>query len=150
MTVPYHAIADALKQIIDGEFADLGIVAQHDELHEALGLNKPAVGIAPLYDQPRTSDYNVREHYLHVQFFNTWQKMVDPTQSVNPFTITEMSHRFLRAVKAFNRGDVNITEAWYFLVERIDYPRDPTGNKTRFVATIRALGNNAGIVETSA
>jgi hypothetical protein len=150
MAVPYHTLATYLKTIIDTEFADLGVVAQHDELHEALGLNGPVVGIAPDFDTPRSDDLNIREHRLHVQFFNQWTKAVDPAQAVSPFTITELSDRFLRAVYAANRGDIDLPEAWYFYVERCEYPRDPTGNKTRFIAYITAYGNNAGIVETSA
>lgn len=147
MAVPYHVAATALKTIIDGEFTDLNLLATHDCLHESLGTNGLVVGISPDDEQALPNDYNTAVITILVQWYDMWQKMVDPTQSVDPFDITAKADRFKRAVESFSATNAGTSEIWYFNVPLIRYPRDPTGNKTRFEAVIRAYGDNtAGTV----
>ena len=40
------------------------------------------------------------------------------------------------------------TTLWYMTVTSVDYPKDPTGNKSRFEATVRAYGQNTALTET--
>ena len=49
---PYAIAANALEQIINLAFADEGTVAEHDKLHEALGVKRRRCGISPLRETP--------------------------------------------------------------------------------------------------
>lgn len=143
---PYHQAATSLKTIIDSEFSDLGVSAQQDRLHEALGFDGLAVGISPEDETPMASDYNTMQITLFVQWYDKWDKKIDPKQAVDPFDITTKGDRFRRACKTYQQANPGTTQVWYFNVVSIRYPNDPTGNKTRFEATVRAFGDNSGAV----
>lgn len=147
VTSPFEAAAAAIQAIIAVEFAVEGFTAILDDIHESVGWNGPRIGIAPMYDIPKPDGYIVQETWIQLQFFNSWVKDINPDQTVDPSIIANFAERFRRRARttSFNVGT---QEVWYFNIERVDYPRDPTGNKTRFVATIRAFGQNAGLVET--
>jgi hypothetical protein len=142
MTVPYHFAATALKTIIDNEFTDLSVNAVHDRLHESLGFDGLVVGISPEDETPLANDYNTNAILITVQWYDFWDKQIDPTQTVDPFDITTKADRFRRAVRSYQASNPGSTEVWYFNVMTIRYLNDPTGNKTRFEATVRAFGDN--------
>ncbi|MBA3240087.1 MAG: hypothetical protein H0T60_02580 [Acidobacteria bacterium] len=151
MASGYEEAATALKGIIDGAFTVEGLTANHDKLHESLGYRRPELGISPLREDPLSGNMAVSTHHLFVQFYDSWDKKVDNEQQVNPFRIVQFAERFKVALQnqqhPFSGGTDRL---WYFDVESITYPDDPTGNKTRFEATIRAFGRNSALVETSA
>lgn len=150
MTSAYTEAADQLKVVLDATFAPEGIVCEHDDLHESLGFNGPRLGIAPdeRGDIVRGDNALVQETWILVKFYGQWTKLVDPTQSVDPRAITLLAERFRDALQ---RSDQLATEHhWFYNLVQIRYPRDPTGNKTRFEALIRAFGANSALVETSA
>ena len=146
--VPYHTAATALKTIIDTEFPDRAVAAQHDKLHESLGYDKLDVGISPIEEAPMPTNEVTNQLLIFVQWYDVWEKLVDNAQQVNPFPITDMADRFRRAVRRQQATADGSDEVWFFKVLRIQYPDDPTGNKTRFEATILVYGNNTGLVET--
>lgn len=123
------------------------IVAIHDKLHESLGLEGVEVGISPMRQVPQPGQRNVMETYVFVQFYDLWEKEVDPEQQVDPRRITGFAHRFMQAVERAQAGVPGTSEAWYFDVDSVTYVDDPTGNKTRFEATVRARGDNAAMFE---
>lgn len=145
---PYQVVATGLKTIIDDEFEPEGVVAIHDNIHESLGVDRITVGIAPVRETPRTGSTLIQETWVEVRFYDLWEKRVDPAQTVNPFRITAFAHRFRQAIQNQRASYEGSPEIWYFDVTNIEYPNDPTGNKTRFVATIRAYGDNAALLET--
>jgi hypothetical protein len=146
---PYEAVATAIKAVIDAEFAAESITAIQDNIHEALGRTGVAVGIAPIEDLVQSSNNVVQETWAEVRFFDLWDAKIDPEQAVNPFKITAYADRFRQAIRRASVTTPGTGQVWYFDLQRVQYPNDPTGNKTRFVATIRAYGNNSGLVETS-
>lgn len=149
MAVDSYAIAaEALKQIIDLTFAPEQITADHDQLHEALGTDGPVVGIAPLREGPFPSQELVQETFIQVQFFDFWEKEIDPTQQADPRVITGYHARLKEAIR--DTSFTALGSTWYFQWRGTEYPRDPTGNNTRFVMTVRAVGNNTTMVETIA
>lgn len=143
----YEAVATALKTIIDAEFTPEGVVAIHDNLHPALGQTKVWCGISPSYEAINARINVAQETWLEVKFYNMWKQEISPDTVVDPRIITALAERFRNAVRSQRvAGDGQV---WYFDVTRVDYPNDPTGNKSRFVATVRAWGNNTGLVETA-
>lgn len=149
VTSAYEVIADALKSIIDAEFAPEGIEAIHDNLHESLGLERRECGIAPIEDAIPMSNGLVKETFVEVRFYDFWKREITPTTVVDPRIITNYAERFRRAVHAARANQVGTGIMWYFDVRRVQYPNDPTGNKTRFHAQVRGYGNNSGLVETT-
>ena len=122
--------------ILDAEFTDLNIVTQHDNLHESLGYMGTVVGVAPEYERPQGTNAVVNEIYLKVKFYGMFIKDVDNQQSVDPRVAATWAERFRRAVQAQRVGS-RPTTLWYMAVTSVDYPKDPTGNKSRFEATVR-------------
>lgn len=148
MAAPYEVAAVALKTIIDTEFTPEGFSARHDRLHESLGWNETAIGISPIAQFPVPRGAAAMETQVRIQFYSKYFRDIDPEQAVDPNIIARFADRFMRAVE---RADVTIPgtpEVWFFRVTRIDYPLDPTGNNSRFEATVVATGNNVALVET--
>lgn len=149
-TDPYGQLALILKTVLDTEFADLEIDAQHDNLHESLGIGKRAVGIAPMRDVPVDRNAVAQHTYAEVKFFDRWDPKIDPGQKVDPREITQKAERFRDALRRTRATDPGTGEVWFFEILSVEYPNDPTGNKTRFSARVRAWGNNGGLIETQA
>jgi hypothetical protein len=142
---PYTLVANALEAIITNTF---GIVPVHDKIHVSLGFQAPVVGIAPLREDPTPSDRVVQETYVEIRYFDRWNKDINPYQTVDPRLITAKAEQLRAAINTYEFSGSGTV--WFFHVEGTDYPDDPTGNKTRFVMTIKAWGNNAALVETTA
>jgi hypothetical protein len=149
-TSPYLTIASALQQIIAVEFEDEGFTAIRDNLHESLGRTRTDIGIAPTEDYPREDIEVTQETYVEIRFYDLWTQEITPETVVDPARITGFAERLKKAIFASQATDPGTDEVWYFSVKRCTFPNDPTGNKTRFHMTIRAYGNNAGLVETTA
>jgi hypothetical protein len=145
----FETVALALKSVIDTEFAPEGYTAILDNLHESLGRTRVDIGIAPVEDTLMTGNDVVQETYVEVKFYHLWTQEISPSTIVNPTQITAYAERFRDAVRRAKLSDPGTGQVWYFDVRRVQYPSDPTGNKTRFVARVRAFGNNAGLVETT-
>lgn len=147
MASAFETAATAIISIFNAEFAAEGFVMIPDRLHDSLGRYRVDVGISPDEERPMMRDRNTAEHYLTVQFFGLWTDEISPDTQVNPFKITGYAERFKTALR-----DASVPSSgslWYFDIDRLQFPDDPTGNKSRFVASIRAFGNNTGLIETT-
>lgn len=150
MASPFETIATAVKIVFDAEFATEGFSMIFDNLHQSLGRYRVDVGIAPDYDAPMSSGAIVQETWVIVKFYDLWTDEISPDTVVNPVRITAFAERFRDALRRAQASDPGTGQVWYFDVRRVSYPDDPTGNKTRFEAQIRAFGNNSNLIETSA
>lgn len=146
MASPYAQAANALKTIIDAEWAAEGWTAIHDNLHPAIGQEGVRIGIAPEEEAARSGNYVQNDITITVKFYLRWDADVDYTKRIDPRTISEHALRFREACR--RASDPNTAKLWYFNVQRIRYPNDPVGNKTRFEADIVAYGSNPSFVET--
>lgn len=147
---PFETVATAVKAVFEAEFAAEGFIMIPDKLHEALGRYRVAVGIAPEEEGPNMRVRIMQETFIEVRFYDLWTDEIDPETQVNPFKITGYAERFRNALREAQAQDPGTGQVWYFDVDRVTYPDDPTGNKSRFHMRIRAFGNNANLVETSA
>jgi hypothetical protein len=146
---PYATIANAVRLAFEDEFAAEGLKLRNDQLHPSLGRERVDCGIYPVESLPMPNNHAVMQHIVEVQVFDIWRKSQSPDTIVNPSKITEWSERFQRALAEFGARDPGTGAVWYFDVTRVRYPKDPTGNNTRFVATIRAFGDNVALSETA-
>lgn len=145
---PFETAATAIKAVIDAEFEPEGFTAIFDNLHESLGRDRVDIGIAPVEDGEMSGNALVQETWIEVKFYDLWTEEIDPETLVDPTRITRFAERFRNALRRTKAADPATEEVWFFAVRRVQYPNDPTGNKSRFVATIRAVGGNAGLTET--
>lgn len=143
----YAEIADALKVIIDAEFAPESYTATHDNLHPAVGLEGARIGIAPEEESPASGNMLQQNTIITVKFYRRWDSDVDPTKKVDPRVIARFAERLRIALREANK--VSTGQVWYFNLMRVRYPNDPTGNKTRFEADITVYGNNQALIETT-
>ncbi len=146
----YLTVATALQAVIAAEFEEEGFTAIRDNIHESLGRRRVDIGIAPSEDRVRDGNAVVQETYVEVRFYGLWTQEISPDTVVDPALITGYAERFRDAVRRAKATDPGTSQVWYFDVVRTTYPSDPTGNKSRFHAQVRAYGNNAGLVETTA
>lgn len=149
MPSPFETVAIALKTIIDAEFAPEGFTAIFDNLHESLGRTRTEIGIAPTEEFVNERNAVVQESWVEVRFYDLWTQEISPDTVVDPTRIAGFAERFRDAIRRARASDPGTGMVWYFDVRRVEYPNDPTGNKTRFHATVRAFGNNSGLIETT-
>lgn len=147
MASPYAEVADALKAIIDAEWATEGYTAIHDNLHPAVGMEGTRIGIAPEEEAARAGMMIQNDIAVTVKFYRRWDPDIDPLKKVDPRPITEHGERFRQALRRATSAGTD--QVWFFNLLRIRYPNDPVGNKTRFEADIVAYGNNSALVETT-
>lgn len=142
----YAAVSTALKSVIAAEFSAESITARDDKLHESLGLEGIEVGVSPIRQIPKPGNATAMETYVLVQFYMMWEKIVDPSTQVDPTVVTAMADRFRRKVESVQATAPGTNDMWYFEVTTTEYPDDPTGNKTRFEATVKATGDNTALI----
>jgi hypothetical protein len=144
----FTTVATAVKSVFEAEFAPEQFTLQFDNLHPALGRYRVDVGIAPTEQRPNMRNRLVQETYVELRFYDLWTDEISPDTVVNPSKITGYADRLQRALHAAKATDPGTGEVWFFDVDRITYPDDPTGNKTRFHMTIKAQGDNPLLMET--
>lgn len=146
MPSPYRIAASGLETIITTEFTDLAVVPIHDELHESLGRDGRVVGISIDRELPMARNRAAQIETLKVQWFEEWTDEVDPTIVNDPRLVADLAYRLQVAIA---RAQLTYSgDFWYFLWTGTEYPRDPVGNKTRFIMYVEAYANNAQLAET--
>lgn len=136
-----------LIKLLKTEFAVEKIPVKGDKLHGSIGFEGAQIGVYPVRTSPWARDQLVADMEIAVQFFGKYDLKVDPLQVVDPTKIESFAERFRGALQEGVSG--RNAEVWYFNLVRLVYPPDPTGNITRFVATLVAYGNNSALLETS-
>lgn len=137
-----------LMQLIEIEFAADSLTVEDDKIHDSLGQKGHIAGVYPGPSGEMIGNGFVLESTIYVQIFRQWDPRIDPTQSVSPGAIEEWAERFRRATRLDleTAGDAHL---WYYTVQRIEYPPDPTGNITRLFAVVEAKSQNPSWVETT-
>lgn len=120
------------------------MIFNRDRLHESVGGDgRLYVAISPEIDRDDRVELTME---MTLQFYDAYSLEIDPTQTVDPSLITNKAERMRRALAAVRT--TGSEHLWFFDVINTRYPNDPTGNKSRFEMTIRARGNNSGLIET--
>lgn len=148
VTAPETEARAALKALLTSTFGADTPAPQisDDRLHESLGSKGTRIGTYPVRARPRLNNQLVMESEIVVQYFGRWRKEINPEQKVDPAITETVAERFRRALRT---GDPNSGRVWYFELQSLEYPPDPTGNITRFVATVIARGDNPALIETT-
>jgi hypothetical protein len=148
VTAPETAARQRLRTVIETEFAPEGFDVLNDKLNDSLGQEAPLGGIYPTSSAENPRNGYVLDTILNVQLFQQWDNRIDATQVVDPANIEEWAERLRRACAADLAVPGN-DHMWYFRVQKVDFPDDPSGNKSRLVAVILVESTNSALVETS-
>lgn len=142
MPSPSTTAREAITTAMATEFTD--VLVLNDRLSPSLGISKPVAACFPLRERANDDHGVVLEVEIGIQFYLRWNKQVEPTEVVDPAAIEDAAERFRGLIRELE-GDDN---RWFYNVDLINYPPDPTGNMTRFEAVVRVSGRNNSIVET--
>lgn len=145
MPSAYETAATGIKAVIDAQFNAEGFTAIHDCLHESLGQRSTAIGISPIRKVKMPRNQSVEQTFIWIQFYWLWKREISPETLVNPFTIAEYAERLEVALEAAQATVAGTNAVWYYNVDSVEFPRDPTGNKSRFEMTVRAFGDTPGL-----
>lgn len=142
MAAPETVIAEQAKAIFDSEFTTEGFVAAHDKLLRAAGMDGEAHAAVSVNnaraDNRVASQLNVE---VLIQLYLGFDPNPDPNRVVDPRVIQGYGDR-LRAAFDPQATSGTTSDMWYFTVRDIDYPDDPTGNKSRLEATLIGYADN--------
>src|SRR5688572_11660429 len=135
MTPPATAVRERVKTLADAEFAAEGWETADDKLLRASGRD----GVTRLAVYPDDEHVLPRNQLILLvpvtfQLYLGYDDSIDEHMQVDPGIIEELADRFRRAFEDNSSGTTD--DLWYLTLDRIEYPDDPTGNKTRFEATI--------------
>lgn len=130
-----------VKSVIEAAFSAEGWTVESTKLLRAAGRDgRNRVATSPL-DSPEDSrvvvQLNVR---VLLQVYLAFDDDLDENRVVDPSVIEGYADRIRTAMGAGSAGSGN--DLWGLRVQRIDFPDDPTGHKTRLEATILGYGNN--------
>lgn len=149
VTAPETALRERLLGILTVEFSAENLAVKDDKIHDSLGQDAPIAGCYPVVSGEGLRDGLVQGTTVNVQLFNQWNREINANETVSPAVIEEWAERFRRAVRADELGAPGTAHLWYYRILRVEFPDDPSGNKTRLLATVEASSQNAGLVETS-
>jgi hypothetical protein len=144
---PETTARKALITALEAEFAADQFPVKDDKLHASIGDSRTMIGVYPERSTAAANDKFVNQYEIVVQFYGKYTLEVDREQAVSPSVIETQAERFRQSIRS--GVDPKTGSVWYFDLNRIVYPDDPTGNKTRFEAFIVARGNNSALIETS-
>lgn len=143
-TSPMTTARAKLVDILSTEFAADNFQVLGDRLHKSLGIDgKTRIGVSPLDENPVSNNRLITPYRVFVQFYGAWKDVIDPTQIVDPTPLEDYAERFKQALIG-NDPDTNST--WFFRLDRLTYPEDPTGNMTRFEADVSCFGENTSLL----
>jgi hypothetical protein len=140
MSSPATAARKTLIGLLQAEFGNEGFAIRGDRLDPTLGFDGGVIGVAPDREAPNSNNRMELETVLCVQFYGPWSPETDPNEVVDPITIESWAWRFRLLIA--NYEQVGTSDVWYFLLDELEYGDDPTGNCTRFVASVVARGEN--------
>lgn len=138
---------ERVTEIIKTAYAPEGWEAEADRIHDSLGHSGTRIGVTVERQDAMPGRQIVQRMEILVRFYGQYEKNTDPEMSVDPTTVESYAERFQQAVEA--EADPGTDRLWFFNVLSIDFPDDPVGGKTRFIATLEAFGNNPSLIETT-
>lgn len=150
MAAPETDARQELITAIAAEYAAEGFPVRDDHLHPSVGTKGTAIAVSTDDVPSDGGNRFINRINIKVQFYGKWKKEVDPEQTVSQATVEGYADRFRRMMLSLDQSRVGSDRVWYFILERIVYINDPTGNKTRFEAFVTARGNNTSLMETTA
>jgi len=145
MAAPETAARNAVKALIAAVYAAEDWEAGDDKFGRSKGMGEPhdvaSISVTPDSSRERPGKAWLLDINITVQFYLGYDAEPDETIQRDS-TIIEGYAARLRDAFAGGGATVDQDDAWYLRLTGIEYPVDPTGNKTRYEAQITAEGLN--------
>lgn len=140
MSSPATLVRQRVKSVVATEFAGEGWTAADDKLLRAAGKDGTQLAVSPdsEHEDPRAVACLLID--VLFQLHLAYEAEPDEDIAVDPTIIEGYGDRLRRAFRTQSSGTTS--DLWYLRVTDIDYPDDPTGNKTRLHATIQGRADN--------
>lgn len=145
MAEPATLLRQRVSTVIETEFTPESISVEDDKLLKAAGRDgRTRVACSPNWEAENPKNVNELEVSVLLQYYLPFDDAPVEDYAVDPTAIEAIANRIRRAIGAASSGTTD--DLWFLRLRRIDYPDDPTGNKSRLEATISAWARNpAGI-----
>ena len=135
------AVRQRVIDIVEDEFSAEGLIVTNDKLTRAAGKGgATAAAVYPEAEYERPGRVIELVVPVVLQIYMAYDAEPDETIQVDPGVIEDYGDRLRSAFQTQSSG--NTGEMWFLRLTRIDYPDDPTGNKSRLEAQIEGHGNN--------
>lgn len=145
MASPMTAARARVKEIVEAVYSTEGWTAGDDRFGRSKGkdlaTDQAAISVTPDYERERPAKAYLLDLGITVQFYLGFAAEPDENIERDSTVIEGYADRF-RAAFAGAGARVDDGDAWYLRLTSIEYPVDPTGNKTRFEALITGEATN--------
>jgi hypothetical protein len=130
-----------VKEVVEAEFAAEGYVVEDDKLPRAAGRDGAArLAVYPDRERQSFRDANVLDIAVVLQVYLPYTAEPDETIAYDPGLIEAVADRLRRAFQTESDGATE--DFWFLHLTDIEYPDDPTGNRSRLEATFSACATN--------
>lgn len=134
MTPPETALSQRVKSIFATTFAAEGWTLADDKLLRAAGKDGTAAAVSPVLATERSNRVQELVVTVTVQLYLAFDPDPNENYVVDPNVIIGYADRLRRAMQSNSTGTTD--DLWFLRLTNVSYPDDPTGNKSRFEATI--------------
>jgi hypothetical protein len=135
------SVRERVIDIVEAEFSAEGLIVTNDKLTRAAGKDGETVAaVYPEAEYERPGQVIELVVPVVLQIYMAYEAEPDETIQVDPGVIEDYGDRLREAFRTQSSG--NTGDMWFLRLTRIDYPDDPTGNKSRLEAQIEGYGNN--------
>ncbi len=131
---------NAVKAAVEAEFSAEGYTVTNDKLTRAAGKDGDALAVSPdaSYEDPRYVGMLITQVLLQV--YLKYDPTPDENITVDPSDIEAIAGRLRHKFRTSSQGTGG--DFWWLRLIRIDFPDDPTGNKSRLEATFEVRADN--------
>lgn len=135
-----------VKDVVEDEFSDEGWTVEDDKLGASAGMDgRTRVAVSPLRSREDSRVAVQLNVEVLLQVYLPYSATPDSDIAVDPTLIEGYAQRIRDAFRG--EGSSGSTSAfWGLRVREVEYPDDPTGNKSRLEATILGYGDNTAVV----
>lgn len=139
-TPPEQAVTTAVKTIFANTFASEGWTLADDRLLRAAGKDGTEAAIYPVTSLEKATQVQELIVTVTVQLYLAFDPEPNEDYVVDPNVIIGYADRLRRAFQSHSSG--NTDDLWWLRLTGVTYPVDPTGNVSRFEATVEAHCSN--------
>lgn len=141
MSAPATLVRGRVKEVVEAEFSGEGYTVEDDKLPRAAGRDGVArLACYPEMERQSFRDANVLDIAVVLQFYLPYTAEPDETIAYDPGLIEAVADRLRRAFK--EQSDGTTEDFWFLHLTTVEYPDDPTGNRSRLEATFNACATN--------
>lgn len=146
MSVPENDFCDFIQDTIASVYSAESYTAGTDKFGRSKGMNEDHdaafISVTADWARERPGKAYILDVSLTVQFYLGFDAQPDENITRDATVIQAFAGR-LRDAFGGQGASVQVGDAWYLRLTGIDYPPDPTGNKTRFEATFVGEATNS-------